>query len=921
MTWAEFVEAFRRPAIRADKDGPLFSPAIFTRPRRLNENVHSLSMLVLDFDHDISLTEALEVCEGLGVDYLIYTTHSHQRVTDRHPTPEDCFRVVLPLKELIPSEDFPYLFKWAEAIFDHKVDTSRKDLCGMFYLPAVYSPDSRYEFYAKTDGAFLDWRGLEGLRSATLRSAQTQGACPLQPPTDAVEECVSTLSPPPPAGSNKGVTQHLSSASVTAGGVSQSLTLDDITYDKSNGFEVWKAKLIVHISNHPGSRLNRSGRIDAPGLCHGSEKGTAVFCDPRLNSPTCNEGCGITCNKGCGIIQIAESYKYPPPPKSEPQPPSVDEPEGDSQSNEDKAGKQQVNNDSESKTEPPKTPVSPSRFIVTDDGVYVKAKKTKGKDKWLCSPLFITARTRDEQGGNAGLRLEWKDFDGKTRHWNMSRGLLAGEGSAIREHLLSNGFGRIASGRGSNSEFIDYLMSAIPEKVVMNTSRIGWHNGSYILPDETIGEPNGEETVLQSSVNDYRLAVKGTLEEWKENVGKYCEGNSRLIFATSIGLAGPLLRPLGQEGGGFHFRGQSSKGKSTAVTVAGSVYGGGDPTLGYARTWANTANALEAVAEMHNDGLLVLDELARCDPRDAGNVAYMLASGNGKGRLQSSIEMREPFKWQLMFISTGEISLADHAATAGKKTRAGQEVRLCDLLADTVIYGVFENLHGFEDGAKFAKALQQNSRNYYGAPLRAYLAKLTQLDWEDTRKEFQGFESEFIDEVLKDTDEVSGEVSRVASRFALVAYAGEVATKSGITGWTEGKVSQAALKLFKEWLENRGGTGNADEEVTISKVRQFIAEYGPSRFETSSSDQRVIGKRAGFVIESEDGEAKQFCILADTFKNEVCSGYDSKMVCAALHKRGWLRKGPDGKNSMNQRAPFDKTQHRVYVINSDILGG
>src|SRR5262249_41375520 len=157
-----------------------------------------------------------------------------------------------------------------------------------------------------------------------------------------------------------------------------------------------------------------------------------------------------------------------------------------------------------------------------------------------------------------------------------------------------------------------------------------------------------EEVVLQSNVNDYRLSTNGALDEWRENVAKYCEGNSRLIFAVSCSFAGPLLGPVGQEGGGFHFRGMSSKGKSTTTIVAGSVYGGGDPTLGYARTWSNTANALEAVAETHNDGLLILDELSRCDPRDAGNVAYMLASGEGKGRLDSSITMRKPFKWQLI---------------------------------------------------------------------------------------------------------------------------------------------------------------------------------------------------------------------------------------------------------------------------------
>ena len=567
----------------------------------------------------------------------------------------------------------------------------------------------------------------------------------------------------------------------------------------------------------------------------------------------------------------------------------------------------------------------PSRFHVDETGVYVKKDEQdgeEGKGLWLCSPLYVRAWTRDENRENAGLRLEWLDRDGNVRYWTMPRDLAVGDATAIQKELLYREFGSFAQWRGANAKFIEYLQTANPEKVVRNTSRIGWHNGAYILPDETIGASNGEETVLQSNAEGYRLTVNGTLEEWQSNVARYCEGNSRLLFAASVAFAAPLLRPLGQEGGGFHFRGQSSKGKSTTTIVAGSIYGGGDSTLGYARTWSHTANALEATAEMHNDGLLILDELARCDAKDAGNVAYMLASGDGKGRLQSSIRMRKPFKWQLMFLSTGELSLHDHAATSGKKTRAGQEVRLCDLPADTGVYGVFENLHGFADGSKFAQALQRNARAYYGAPLRAYLTKLTQDDLNDIKRKYLEFERQFTEVATEAAKEmaqaVSGEVSRVASRFALVAFAGDLATAYGVTGWTKNAALQAAFDMFKEWIANRGGTGNADEEAAVSQVRRFLAEYGSTRFETNNPDHRIIGKRAGWIEEGEIEGENVFCIFPDTFCAEVCSGYDARMVAEALYKRGFLDKDADGKRSLRKREP-DGTRHRVYVIKSDIF--
>ena len=43
------------------------------------------------------------------------------------------------------------------------------------------------------------------------------------------------------------------------------------------------------------------------------------------------------------------------------------------------------------------------------------------------------------------------------------------------------------------------------------------------------------------------------------------------------------------------------------------------------QTWRATANGLEAAAELHNHGLLCLDELGQVDPKEAGETAYLLA--------------------------------------------------------------------------------------------------------------------------------------------------------------------------------------------------------------------------------------------------------------------------------------------------------
>jgi hypothetical protein len=39
--------------------------------------------------------------------------------------------------------------------------------------------------------------------------------------------------------------------------------------------------------------------------------------------------------------------------------------------------------------------------------------------RWICSPLYVVAKTRDAQSGEWGRLLEWQDDDGITHQWAM----------------------------------------------------------------------------------------------------------------------------------------------------------------------------------------------------------------------------------------------------------------------------------------------------------------------------------------------------------------------------------------------------------------------------------------------------------------------------------------------------------------------
>ncbi|MDH8168752.1 hypothetical protein QIG48_28075, partial [Klebsiella pneumoniae] len=71
---------------------------------------------------------------------------------------------------------------------------------------------------------------------------------------------------------------------------------------------------------------------------------------------------------------------------------------------------------------------------------------------------------------------------------------------------------------------------------------------------------------------------------------------------------------------------------------------------------------------------------------------------------------------------------------------------------------------------------------------------------------------------------------RAVNRFALVAMAGELATRLGITGWPEGEALRATRVCLNAWLKDRGHTANQEDIAALEQVRSFFTANQYSRF-------------------------------------------------------------------------------------------
>lgn len=534
-------------------------------------------------------------------------------------------------------------------------------------------------------------------------------------------------------------------------------------------------------------------------------------------------------------------------------------------------------------------------FEINYEGVWFLIPKQNEIQKiFVCSPLHVLAYARNARHDNYSKLLEFVDPDGKVHEWLMPQELLAGDGSEIRKTLLSMGL-KIGEDRKAKDLLTRYLLSCDPIDRVRTIDRTGWHGQSYVLPEGPIGKQNAEKVLfLGPSIGQSIFHSSGTLVEWQQYIAARCVGNSRLIFSLSAAFAGPLLGICHEENGGFHLRGASSTGKTTSLYVAASLFGGKD----YIQRWRATANGLEATAKMYNDLLLPLDEMGEINPKDAGEVAYMLGNGTGKARADKTGGARDKAKFRCLFLSTGEVSLAQHMLEEGKRAKAGQETRIADIPADLGPYGVFESLHGYCDGASFANAIIETAREHHGIAGREYIACLSK-DFEAVRAAIDATIDVFVEEYVPKGS--SGQVKRVGRRFGLVAAGGELAIHFSITQWEKTSAIKAVGKCFMDWLEHRGDDQNLEEKKIISKIQLFFEMHGNSRFTDWYDKDSKTYNRAGF--KKTEGDRTEYYVLEEVFKNEICQGFDWKQASRILISKSYLKASSDGKSTRTESLP------------------
>ena len=429
----------------------------------------------------------------------------------------------------------------------------------------------------------------------------------------------------------------------------------------------------------------------------------------------------------------------------------------------------------------------------------------------LCSRLEVVSEGCDKHGRGRCRLVRFTDSFGNSRErLIMLSDLVTNQGKVLAS-LVDEGLSLYRhNSQGGNNQVAEFINTYPVKKFFTTVDAYGWVElgKSFIVPSATVGNTNGHDIVFNGDEDGApKYGQGGTLKQWQNTIGRNARHSSRIAFAVCMAFASPLLKFTSEPSGGFHFVGQSSSGKTTAIRAGVSVWAQVLEDSGELKnSWNATGNGLEGVAKNHSDLPLFLDELGQGDNGrlNVEQVLYMLGNGSGKRRMTREAKARASNEWRLLFMSAGELSASEMMDRQKKDIQTGANVRMATIEAcPEGGHGVFETLPKGVEARALAESFSEDGAKYYGTAgvefMRAFIDDVHQRGGVEAMKAHIAEKmNEWVEAHAKNCNP---QIQRVAKRFALVAVAGELATEYDVLPWNTGDASQFASLCFKSFVD------------------------------------------------------------------------------------------------------------------------
>lgn len=470
----------------------------------------------------------------------------------------------------------------------------------------------------------------------------------------------------------------------------------------------------------------------------------------------------------------------------------------------------------------------PIGISITETGVFQEEIDRDGnpiKHKISPTPVLICSRLKDTATGQESTELTWMR-DGQWQRHIASRETIADARSIVR--LSAFGF---PVNSATATDMVEFLgaFEATNETILTPrqvTNRLGWHQvdgedlflwgrnllagddqvgvgsttgeGNPIPPLAFRGDDEGEEQLVVGFTNG------GSFEEWRDGIVPVI-GFPKAIIAIVGALSTPLLRILNAFSPILSVSSPTSRGKTTVLRLAGSVWGNPDErTLGsVVRTWDSTAVFIERVAGLNNDLPLLLDETSLAkghNRRMIEKVIYSLSGGQGRGR--GSVQgLRTAGAWRTCLLSTGEQPLTSFLQNAG-----GAHARVLELCGPPF---------GEGNQAFLVNRIREVvTRNFGHAGPRFVIYLLR------NREEWPAFREAYGDAIASCREKTgdSPVAGRMGNSVALLYFTATLASRefSGILPWSIRELHGAISTIWDDVLEGADRSDVAREALSYT---------------------------------------------------------------------------------------------------------
>ncbi|MFJ8866744.1 DUF927 domain-containing protein [Streptomyces sp. NPDC102473] len=508
---------------------------------------------------------------------------------------------------------------------------------------------------------------------------------------------------------------------------------------------------------------------------------------------------------------------------------------------------------------------TPFGYRVTSLGVEVLSPSAESWTRVTFAPLVVTATFEDPEGDQY-VELSWidKSLGHPRRISRIVSRETAKRGRKLIEHLGAAGLPAVEGDARAVekwlAEFEADNVHRIPSEQLGRW--LGWQDdGTFISsPAEGIKV----DTAFEEQRGPARAhAPKGALSAWQTTIGKL-EDYPVPRVAVAAALAAPLLRPLGLNSFTLDISSRSTKGKTTALQCALSVWADPSEHASAMSNWRTTLYAIEKRLNLVRGIITVFDEtMAVTDDSLIDEVLYQLPMNHGKARSGGAFGNMLP--WETILLSSGERPALSFTTSQGAAAR---------ILGTTIApFG--------EGGGPTAAAAREGvlaNHGHAGPEFVRYI--LSGLAQPKGREKLKEHHRSLVDEFRGDGDMTN----RRAPMVAALVLAETLACRRGLLPY-----EPLGHDVWRGLFTAHNRTDNRPE-MAMDVLREYVAGHA---HELYTASRAAMGDRPPYsgwlgVISLDKGVAKVAMLPERVRKILAEAGYSLDAVVGSWVDAGYL---------------------------------